>query len=116
MGLSAHHIGFERSAWTSRPDAASIRNTPSLIPRIDRIDHNALHEVCPPVPLLGSYALRSVARGFIPHQDTIKSLEALMGAIEAAGRHPRAHRVETKLSQLAIEALDTQRLFLKGIL
>lgn len=113
---SRHHIAFERTAWTSRPDAAAIRSTPSMIRTIDRIDHNELHIQCPPVPLLGAYALRSVAHGFIPHTDTFKTIDALLGAIQAASRHPRAHELERRLAGLTMESLELQRNFLKGIL
>jgi len=113
---SRHHILFERTAWMSRPDAARVRSARSLIPIIDRVDHDVLHEHCPPVPLLGAYALRSIAQDFVPQDDTFKTIDALLAAIHAASLHPRAHQLERRLADVAIESIELQRNFLKGIL
>lgn len=109
MALSRHHVMHEATAWSSRDEAQRIRTTQSLIPRIDRDAHNHLHDVCPHVPLLGSYALRSVAQSFgNGGRNTLESIDLLMLSIEEAIRHPKAHLLEKQLGQLTIAALELQ--------
>lgn len=110
---SRHHIMHEGWAWTARPDAKRLRDTQSLIPRIPRDVHNELHAHCPHVPLLGSYALRSINSIFVPTGDTLKDMDEIMSCIERASRNPRAHMVERDLAGLAIEAIDLQRPYIK---
>jgi hypothetical protein len=114
MTLSRHHILHERWSWTARPDAKRLRDTPSLIPNIPRDIHDELHDKCPHVPLLGSYALRNVAGIYVPTGDTLKDMDGLMSCIERASRNPRAHLIERDLAGLAIEAIDMQRPYIIG--
>lgn len=116
MGLSAHHLLFERTAWTSRNDAIALRTTHSLIPRIDRDIHSELHDLCPPVPLLGSQALRMTLNEFEPEGNTFVDIDKLLVAIEASNNTRFAHDIDKQLSYLAIEALELQRNFLRGVL
>ncbi len=111
--MSRHHILHERFAWTARGEAKRLRDTQSLIPRIDRELHDELHLACPHVPLLGSHALQAVNHIFEPTGNTMDDMDGLMSAIERASRHPRAHMIERDLAGLAIEAIDLQRPFIK---
>ena len=108
----AHHIIHPRQEWSLRPEAKAIRNTPSLIPELDRSVHNELHRSCPPVPLLGYHALTRVASDLYPTRGTISTMYNLMSAIENSGYHPKVHPIERELGLLAIEAIDLQRQFL----
>lgn len=113
---SRHHVLHEAWTWTARPDAKHLRDTPALIPRIPRDIHDELHENSPHVPILGSYALRSVAGLFHTSGDTLKDMDELMSCIERASRNPRAHMIERDLAGLAIEAIELQRPYIiKGI-
>lgn len=112
--MSRHHILHEHTAWASRGDARDLRNTQSLIPRIPTEVHRELHEQCPHVPLLGSYALRAINNDlFVPTGRTLQDMDGLMSAIERASRHPRVHMIERDLAGLAIEAIDLQRPFIR---
>lgn len=104
-----HHIINPRAEWTLRPAGREIRNTQSLIPRIDREIHEAIHDECPPVPLLCYNALKLTVQKFEPVHNTLKDMDNLMSAIEQATRHPRTHPIERDLAGLAIEAIDLQR-------
>lgn len=106
--IDCHHILHNREEWSLRNDALFLRETPSLIPALERSVHDEIHETCPPVPLLGCYALAIIRREFEPTPDTIETMENLMFAIEEAGRHPKAHPLEKDLGQLAIEAVRLQ--------
>lgn len=109
-----HHILHNRVEWTARPQAAALRERPELIPKIDRDVHDELHRIAPPVPLLGYYALMSVQSLYEPTGDTLGSLDNLMAAIDDAGKHRKAHRVERGMAELAVEALSIQKAILRG--
>lgn len=110
-----HHILHDRVEWTARPEARALRESPSLVPRIDRDLHDYLHQQTPTVPLLGYHALIHIRRDFEPVPgNTIKSLDNLMGAIDKAGRHERAHPIESDIALLAVECLRLQRNILRG--
>lgn len=110
-----HHILHERVEWTARPQAAALRERPELIPTIDRAVHEELHHVSPAVPLLGYYALNRVTQLYEPVRgDTLASIDNLQFAIEQAGRHRKAHRVERGIAELAVEALSIQKAVLRG--
>lgn len=108
-----HHLLNPRLEWTLRPNARKLREAPGLVPVIDRELHEEIHRSCPPIPLLGHHALQTVAREFQPHPDTLVSIDNLLFAIEAAGRHPKAHPVELELSSIAIQAIGLQREYLR---
>lgn len=112
--LSRHHLLHEASAWSSREDAQYLRTSPPLIPRIDRQTHNALHEACPPVPLLGAYTLRTVAGLYEPKQTTLGSIDSLSWAIKEASKNKNAHFIERELCELAVRAIRLQIPFLRG--
>jgi hypothetical protein len=115
--LSNHHILHEAWAWNSNIRAKELRDTRSLIPRIPRDVHDELHEACPHVPILGSYALAATVKHFEPTGDTMRDMDGVMSAIERASRHPRAHMIERDLAGLAIEAIDLQRPYIrKGLI
>lgn len=108
-----HHLLNPAREWSLRPEGKKLRESQGLIPLIDRDLHETIHRECPPVPLLGFYALQRTVREFQPHPDTLISIDNLMFAIEASGRHPKAHPIERELSSLAIQALDLQRGYLR---
>lgn len=112
--IDKHHILHDRQEWELRPQGLYLRQQPTLIPRMERPVHDELHRIAPPVPLLGYFALLHVDGLFKPASDTLGSLDNLMLAIDKASRHERARPFEAKLAQLAIEALDMQRDFLRG--
>lgn len=108
-----HHILNNRIEWSARKESVQLRETPSLIPLLDRSVHEDLHRYCPAVPMLGVYALQHVARTFQPSSDTFQSIDNLMLAIERAADHPKAHQIERELAYIAIDAIDLQRPFIK---
>lgn len=109
-----HHVLNPRQEWTLRPQAEFLREQPTLVPRIERSIHEVLHRVTPPVPLLGYYALRTVANDFTPGRTTVESIDRLCSSIEYAAEHPRAHPLEFELAELAVNALQLQRNVLRG--
>jgi hypothetical protein len=112
-----HHILHDRRSWSVRPESLKLRNTPSLIPRIDRDVHEALHEDCPPVPTLGVYAVRNTLELFHPTGDTFRDMDSLMMAMNKGTKDPRFHPLERDLAGLAIEAIELQREWIvKGLL
>lgn len=106
--MSKHHILHERASWSARPEFKQLRGTPSLIPRIDRDVHDALHAHCPAVPILGSHAMRRVNMLFEPTGDTFEDIDGLSRAFDKATKHPRAHQLERDLAGLAIETMRLQ--------
>lgn len=104
-----HHILNPRLEWSLRPAARRLRGMPALIPRIDREAHEALHEHCPPVPLLGVYALMGTLERFEPTGYVPDDMDLLMQSIEKATRHRKVFALERDLAGLAIEAIELQR-------
>ena len=99
---------FPRQEHTLRPDAKKLRETPSLIPRLERELHNELHRNCPVVPALGYYALQRVMREFYPARDTLTSVENYIEAVDIASMYPKTHPIERDLALLHIEAIELQ--------
>lgn len=116
MFQDAHHIIHERKEWSLRPEAKSIRETPSLIVRMDRSEHNEIHRNCPAIPLLGYHALVRTRQAFEEGDSPLESMENLMTAIEAASKHPKANTIEKHLAELAVWAIDLQRPYIGGVL
>jgi hypothetical protein len=114
MMKSKHHILHNRQEWSLRPEAKRLRENPKLIATIDRETHTELHEQCPPVPLLGYYALMRVNSVFYPAYTTDQTLDNLCFAIEQANKAPKCHPIEKELGELAIEAIDLQRPYLES--
>ncbi len=108
-----HHILFDRRSWELRAESKYLREQPSLIPLMDMDIHSELHQNCPPVPMLGYYALNSIVSNFHPHSNTLISMDRLMGAMEQSTRHKNTHPIERELAALAIEAVELQRYFIK---
>ena len=109
-----HHILHNRVEWTARPQAASLRESPPLVPLIDRDVHNELHRIAPAVPLLGYYALNRINLLYEPQTSTMASIDSLLSAIDQAGNHRKAHRVERIMADCAIQAIEIQRAILRG--
>ena len=110
-----HHILHNRQEWELRPNAKRLRQTPSLIARLERPLHDEIHRECPPVPLLGHYALERTVRLFEAGSTTLESMDNLMLAIEQSSQHPKAHDIEKHLAELAVWAIDLQRPFIGRI-
>ena len=75
--------------------------------------HERIHRECPAVPLLGYYALVRTLRDFEPNPNPLKSMDSLMLAIEGSTEHPRVHPIEKQLGLLAVQAIDTQRPYIR---
>lgn len=103
-----HHILHTENQWNASRVSKSLRQEPSLQIRLDRERHEELHANAPTVPLLGAHALMSVRRDFEPSHNHQKAIDSLLFAIEKAGKHPRAHVLETSLAQLAIWSIEEQ--------
>lgn len=114
--IDRHHLLYERAQWNSSKYGKELRGTPSLIPHIDRELHDEIHRNCPPVPMLGNYALARTLTGFEPTTNTIQTIGRLQSALERATRPSRAHPLERDLAGLAIEALDLQIPFIREAL
>lgn len=112
MFRDGHHVLHSKLEWSLRPEARALRETPSLIPRLDRRVHDEIHQECPPVPLLGHYALARTVRTFEPTGHTMTDIDRLMKAIETSSDHPKAHDLERDLALLAVQAIDLQRPFI----
>lgn len=97
-----------------RPQGVYLREQPTLIPRTEQDIHDVIHRVAPAVPLLGRHALQHVASDFKPGKDTMHSIDNLLLSIDFASRHPRAHRIEVDVMDLAVEAILIQRDILRG--
>lgn len=109
-----HHILHARQEWSLRPEAAALRETPQLIPLIDRDVHDEIHRLAPTVPLLSYHVMKNTVARFEPQPTTVETMDDLMLCIDRAARHPRAHRIERALAHIAIEALEIQRTVLIG--
>ena len=108
-----HHILFDRVSYSSRPELHALRETPQLIPRIDRRVHEHIHDTLHVVPLLPHAIARNVLRNFEPRTDHLSSIDALIRTIDCASRCPHADYMERTISGLVIEALEIQRPFIK---
>jgi len=104
-----HHLLWPRREWTLRPEARKIRETPSLIHRIDREVHDYIHESTPGVPLLGFYTLRSVLEYFDPVGHPLNDIDWLCLSIDHATKSHPTHPIERDLGGLAIEVLTMQK-------
>lgn len=111
-----HHIIFEKALWNSRPDSKRIRDTPSLIVRMDREDHNEIHRNCPPIPILGYYGIMRTLSTFEEGKNPLVTMESLMSSFENAGKNPKAHEIDRRLAELAAWSLDLQRPFIADVL
>lgn len=109
-----HHINYPRQEHSLRPQSLYIRESPSLIPLMERDAHTALHAECPAVPVLGYHALARIVRDFDPSDDVFRSIDSLMTAIETSAAHPKAHELERKLAEIAVQSLELQRPFIRA--
>lgn len=114
MFSDKHHILHNKVEWSARPQSKKLRESPPLVPLIDRDVHNELHRIAPAVPLLGYYALNRVAALYEPQPTTIGSIDNLLASILEASKHRKAHQVERGIADLAIQAIEIQRAILRG--
>lgn len=108
-----HHLNYSRTDWESSPNARLIRCNPLLIVRMDEEVHHAMHDECPPVPLLDIYTLRYVANNLRPSKDVLSTLDKECLLIEQAGKNKRSHEIQRKLGELTIAALQIQKPWVK---
>lgn len=109
-----HHILHTGAEWNLRPETRMLRETPQLVPVIERPIHDEIHRLSPAVPLLSYYVMKRTVSLFEPQATTIETIDNLMMSIDGAGNHFRAHRIERDLAQLAIQTLEIQRDILRG--
>lgn len=103
---SRHHILNEKAFWTAHRSAMRLRTMHSLIPRIYRSVHDELHDNCPPVPVLGSYALFRTSTAFEPVGETFQDIDRLCKAIDKGTK--LSHPLERDMGGLAIESIRLQ--------
>lgn len=108
--IDRHHPLFTRNHWTATKEAKALRGM-YLFPT-EREVHQELHQVCPPVPLLGYYALSTILKEVNPIKEPQHDLDELTRAIETTTRHYKTHPIERELADLSIEALRLQLPFL----
>lgn len=111
-----HHIVYTKAEQSVHKESLYIREHPSLIPVIDRRDHNDIHRECSSVPLLGHEALVQTLKFWTPDTDTLQSMDNLCLAIDKASKHPRSKPLESDLALLAILAIEQQRPFIASAL
>lgn len=110
-----HHVIHTRNDWNIYPEGRHIRE--SILVTMEKTDHVDLHHECSPVPSLSYHVLKRTAGLYVPDQTSpLRSMEALMGAIEEAAKHPRAHEIERQRANLAVWAIDLQRPFIADAL
>lgn len=115
--VDRHHILFCRSIWALKPEGRLIRQTPALIPWMDREAHEELHLNTPDVPLIGYNALILVSKEMRRWQDcdnTFRTVNFLKRAIEDAAGCRSRHQIEKDLAGLAIAAIEAQEPFIRS--
>lgn len=114
MGIEdRHHVLHTRASWTSHMDGKWLREQHFLIPTIERDIHEAIHAECPTVPLLGHTALQVVRGLYVPRETVLGSIDALTTAIQQAEHTQGMHYIDSKLCQLAIQAIRLQIPYLR---
>ena len=108
MGINKHHVAHGRQEWRLRPESRRIREHPRMMTLMDIDSHQALHDNCPAIPLLGFHAMRKVASLWTPGDDVFESISNLQFAIEGAMRQPKMHPLERQLGALMIEIVGLQ--------
>lgn len=104
--IDRHHLFNTSAHWKSTKESHRLRAM-YLYP-MERTEHENLHEDCPPVPLLGYFALSSILRDVNPVREVQHDVDELSFAIESAISNPKAHEIERSLGQLTIEAIRLQ--------
>jgi len=105
-GGSRHHIAHEAVFWNAHSSTRAIRQTHSLIPRIDRGVHDELHRACNPVPVLSTYVMNRVNMQFEPIDSTFRDIDLLCRAFDRATK--RSTTIEREMAGLAIESIRAQ--------
>ncbi len=104
-----HHILFTASAWNSSEFTAGLRNQPSLIPRIDRDSHDALHRHVTTVPLIDHHLASRALRNFTGGSTPLRSMDNLLFALETGMAHPQTRSLDKQLGALTIHAIELQK-------
>lgn len=109
-----HHILFPRRLYESGDTSRRLRNTNSLIPKIDRELHEEIHREVAIVPILAHHALARTVRMFYPSGNTLEDISRLQIAMEDSVDHIKATKTEKTLAELACYELAVQRHMLRG--
>lgn len=111
-----HHVLFYRAQWEAMPATQALRRKPGLIVPSIRFTHDRLHREVEQVPALSTYMAAHALSNYVdyPHNH-LRSADSLMKAIEVGTKHHRATPVEIAVAQLAIEAVDLQRPFIRAM-
>lgn len=109
-----HHILHHRTAHESNKDNHWLRTKAiGMIALLDPDVHDELHKACPGVPPLDLFTAQRVRRLYIADQNPLKAIDNYMFAVDLASQHPKSHDIEVQLSQLAIQAVEMQKPFIK---
>lgn len=71
-----------------------------------------LHANVPAIPLITSHIAARALKLYYPSPEAGMAVDSMCMAINEASLHPRVHRVERDMAQLAIHALEIQRPYL----
>lgn len=111
------HLLNTEKQWTSERFAALLRRHQSLIFDVDREIHELKHRECPPVPLLGHFALQGAFNRYHATYDPTKDIDGLCLAIDQATKGDRFHQIERDQAGLTIEAIQIQKPYIyEGII
>lgn len=108
-----HHIIHHELEWSSRPEYRQLRENPRLIFEVGRLDHDDIHKMIPPVPLIGIHGIMRVNKLFRPEGDMLRDISHLQSCIDKTFRDQRFFESDRILGHAAIEALRIQRQILK---
>ena len=111
-GVDRDHLLFYRPEWSANALARKLRNEPMLIPRLDRVVHEAKHDAVAFVPPLGRFVLAIVARDYKPTAgDYLASLDGLISTIDDVTHDRRLPADERRYAGGTIDALERSRPF-----
>ena len=113
MKMERHHCLYNRFAWTANKDLENLREDRRLIVPLHPDTHRELHQDVSHVPPISYHMARHVLREFAEYEpDTyLHNVENLQWSIEHATKHPRADRIEHEVGELAIYALELQKVY-----
>lgn len=109
-----HHVLFPRSIYEANSDTKSIRRNRWLVPYLERVGHDALHDEITIVPVFDRFTVQRINRDFEPVSgDYVRSIESLMFSIDEAMHHPKIRSIEIMNAEIIIHALELQIPFIK---
>jgi hypothetical protein len=112
-----HHVLNYRAQWDAMPATKMLRAQPGLLVPGWRRPHDELHRAVEYVPPLSMYIAQSALNGYIDYpEDHLRSMDSFMLATEQATKHRRATPMEVAVANLAIQAVDLQKPFVRAII